>query len=125
MVQAVNGEEQRAAEHTEGMLQDGGEGRSPRYNSAVLQESTWWYLMTYKVCVPIYQVSLSELTVTVTNAQCPSASVLLSVLSTEARTMAQGGVRTNILLTSKDKNLQYRSQENWIWDQELSALDLS
>lgn len=110
---------------TEGMLQDGGEGRSPHYKSAVLQESTWWYLTTYKVCVPIYQVSLSELTVTVPNAQCPSASVLLSVLSTEARTMAQGGVRTNILLTSKDKNLQYRSQENWIWEQELRALDLS
>lgn len=58
----------------------------------------------------------------VTNAQCPSTSVLLSQ---QKRSVAQGGVTTTILLTSKDKNLQYRSQENQIWEQELQALDLS
>lgn len=81
--------------------------------------------MTYKVCVPIYQVSLSEVTVTVTNVQCLSA-VLLSLLSQQKQ--VQGGVITTILLTSKDKNLQYRSpasQENWIWEHELQTLDFS
>lgn len=38
-VQPVNGEEKRA-EQTEGMLQDGSEGRDPHYNSAVLHFSS-------------------------------------------------------------------------------------
>lgn len=34
-----NGEEKRPTEQTEGMLQDGSEGRGPHYNSAVLHFS--------------------------------------------------------------------------------------